>query len=513
MNTTDSVILTGSFARGMHTPKSDIDLIFISERVTYFHTETIWEQGVELQIIQIPRTKIYKMIMESSFENNGLLVSMLKSCIIISDQSGYANKLSNYVENMPETPGEQAILLYVSTLSKRCSDLKNSDDELEQALLASTIMILLAHLLTYSFISGTKHCMRILSKSHRREEVLYVYRQYAEEKNYTKLLNFTEETIANFKKEILTTGKSLNNYKSDDSIIVFFPHKSIFDPGMRKILVKISCLCSDCNIHTFYQNPFQALKEGTYVYIQGKDITAKEICRRLRSYDISIAKSRTALGIELIFPYYTTFETGVYFGGYDIFNALSPVFSMLWNEYCLFGANTNDKVKEYSIASGLLLLSKIISLYSSKFEAPDTLLTILIEILLPDVVDPNGHYNVEQTGYLRSVVINSFLEQYAVTHDHFEQNMKDILENQIKELNGISLVIDILIDKMNSVDETMLSYPDLYPLNKKTDMFFMEMCLHCLSILQMTQEQKFGIIFNIAILNEVCLEPFLSQDK
>lgn len=43
MKETDSIVLTGSYARGTQTPGSDLDFMVISNNVTRFHTETIWD--------------------------------------------------------------------------------------------------------------------------------------------------------------------------------------------------------------------------------------------------------------------------------------------------------------------------------------------------------------------------------------------------------------------------------------------------------------------------------------
>ena len=512
---TDSIILTGSYARGTQTFGSDIDFMFISENVNHFHTETTWDGDDETQIILIPRTKIHKMIMERSFDDNSLLISMLKSCKVISDQSGFANKLSKYVDNMKEAPNEHAVLAHISTLSNRCRDLRNTDDELEKALLASTIMILLAHILSYNFISGTKHCMRKLSRSHLRDEILNVYHQYTTHQDYSPLLAFASETIGNFKKDNLTTGLSLNNINRSSPIVVFFPKKSLSDYGMKKIVTRISYIFSDCNAHVFYHGPMQAMNEGTYVFIENKRIPAMEICRRIRSYDITVSKSRTELGIVMIYPYYTSFGEGAYFGGQDILLALSPIFSAFWNEYLIqISRHPASKFQEkYSVACGILLLSNIACLLRKQM-TDISLFKKMIEILLPDVTDPEGVYNVEQTRYLRRTTISIFQEQYIASQGHITESIKAIANRQISDLESMYSIMDMLITILDTIDiENNLLYPDIYPFDNKSDVFFMELCFHVFSIFQMTQEQKFSVVFNMAASNDVCLDDFLSQDR
>lgn len=510
----DSIILTGSYARGTQTFGSDIDFMFISENVNHFHTETIWDGDDETQIILIPRTKIHKMIMERSFDDNSLLISMLKSCKVISDQSGFANKLSKYVDNMKAAPNEHAVLAHISTLSNRCRDLRNTDDELEKALLASTIMVLLAHILSYNFISGTKHCMRKLSRSHLRDKILNIYHKYTEQKDYSPLLAFASETIGSFKKDNLTTGLSLNNVKPSSPVVIFFPKKSISDNGMKKILTRLSDNFSDCNTHVFYQGPMQAMNEGTYVFIEKGGLHAMEICRRIRSYDITVSKSRTALGIEMIYPYYTSFGEGAYFGGHDILVALSPVFSAFWIEYRIqvFRHPSLKFQETYSMACALLLLANIARLLG---EQPSgiTLFRNMIEMLLPDVTDPDGVYNVEQTRYLRHTTVSLFHEQYMASRVHIAENIKEITDRQISELEDMYPIVDMLISTLDSIDIRDLSYPDIYPFDSKSNVFLMEICFHVFSIFQMTQEQKFGAVFNMAAINDVCLDDFLSQDR
>lgn len=511
---TDSIILTGSYARSTQTIGSDIDFMFISENVNHFHTETIWDGDDEIQIILIPRTKIHKMIMERSFDDNSLLISMLKSCKVMSDQSGFANKLSKYVDNMKAAPNEHTVLAHISTLSNRCRDLRNTDDELEKALLASTIMVLLSHILSYNFISGTKHCMRKLSRSHLREKILDVYYQYAKHQDYSPLLTFASETIDNFKKVNLTTGLSLNNINQSSPIVIFFPKKSFSDYGMKKLVTCISDIFSDCNVHVFYQGSMQAMNEGTYVFIESRHISAIEICKRIRSYDITVSKSRTELGIVMIYPYYTSFGDGAYFGGQDVLIALSPVFSAFWNEYLIqISKHPSSKFQEkYSMACGLLLLSNIMCL-PRKQMTDIYLFKKMIEILLPDVTDPDGAYNVEQTRYLRHTTIGIFQEQYTASQGHITESIKAIADRQICELEGMHSIMDMFIGILDTIDIENLSYPDIYPFDNKFDVFLMELCFHVFSIFQMTQEQKFSVVFNMAASNDICLDDFLLQDR
>lgn len=142
-----NVLLSGSYARGTQTPNSDMDFIVISENVTFFHTESIYFKGVEVQVIFFPKTKIFRMAMEISNDNYGIIISMLKSCIVISDEDHFANRLSQYANKVSTRPSEQVINSYINILRNRCSDLRHAEDKLEESLLVSTICVLLSHVL------------------------------------------------------------------------------------------------------------------------------------------------------------------------------------------------------------------------------------------------------------------------------------------------------------------------------------------------------------------------------
>lgn len=514
MKHTDSIVLTGSYARGTQTPSSDLDFMVISNNVTRFHTETIWDGDDEVQVILVPATKIHKMLMERSFEHKGLLISMLKSCKVILDPNGFANKLSKYANDDDNAPNEHSVLAYISTLSNRCNDLKNTNDELEKILLASTIMVLLAHILSYNFISGTKHCMRIVSKSHLRDDLLNVYYNCLQHQDYSPLITFVQKVIGNFKKNILTTGLSLNNLKKEAPVVVFFPKKFLYDNGMTKIIYRMSEKLSDYTFHVFYQGPMQAMNEGTYIFIDNQKQDAIEICKRIRTIDITISRSRVALGIEMIYPYYTTFSEGAYFGGKETLKVLSPVYAALWKEYNKQILHHNSKAfrESYTMATAYLIISRIAGLCHVHTSVVSFFINTL-EMLLPDIIDPNGVYNVEQTKYLRSATISVFQEQHLTHKKNIEENIRDILSGQICELEGMLPVTNSLIQVLNSIELNRLSYPDIFPFENAWDIFYIESCLHSLSVLQMTQEQKFAAVYNLAVFNNICLEDSLLLDK
>ena len=96
---------------------------------------------------------------------------------------------------------------------------------------------------------------------------------------------------------------------------------------------------------------------------------------------------------------------------------------------------------------------------------------------------------------------------------HITENIKEITDRQISELEDMYPIVDMLISTLDSIDSGDLSYPDIYPFDSKFDVFLMEICFHVFSIFQMTQEQKFGAVFNMAAINDVCLDDFLSQDR
>lgn len=94
-----------------------MDFIIISDNASSFHCESLYKETGEVQQIFFPKTKIHRMVLEKSYEYNGVVVSMLKSCVVLSDDDSFANRLTTYVDNMPhQRPGEEAVNSYLNML-------------------------------------------------------------------------------------------------------------------------------------------------------------------------------------------------------------------------------------------------------------------------------------------------------------------------------------------------------------------------------------------------------------
>lgn len=92
-----------------------MDFIIISDNASSFHCESLYKETGEVQQIFFPKTKIHRMVLEKSYEYNGVVVSMLKSCVVLSDDDSFANRLTTYVDNMPhQRPGEEAVNSYLN---------------------------------------------------------------------------------------------------------------------------------------------------------------------------------------------------------------------------------------------------------------------------------------------------------------------------------------------------------------------------------------------------------------
>ena len=97
-----------------------MDFIIISDNASSFHCESLYKETGEVQQIFFPKTKIHRMVLEKSYEYNGVVVSMLKSCVVLSDDDSFANRLTTYVDNMPhQRPGEEAVNSPTRSSSRR----------------------------------------------------------------------------------------------------------------------------------------------------------------------------------------------------------------------------------------------------------------------------------------------------------------------------------------------------------------------------------------------------------
>lgn len=214
-----------------------MDFIIISDNASSFHCESLYKETGEVQQIFFPKTKIHRMVLEKSYEYNGVVVSMLKSCVVLSDDDSFANRLTTYVDNMPhQRPGEEAVNSYLNMLRNNISYLKCADDKLEKDLIVSTIFVLLSHILAYNFITGTKHCIRILKGSPYYQPFLELMEDYKIKSDEAAVISFSEKVIKSFLQDVTSTGTALNNVLVNKSFVIFFPHKKISDNGMLNVL-------------------------------------------------------------------------------------------------------------------------------------------------------------------------------------------------------------------------------------------------------------------------------------
>jgi len=467
-----NILLSGSYARGTQTELSDIDLVFISDSVSLFHTETIYTGSTEVQIVMFPKTKVHRIMMEESNDSNGIIVSMLKSCVIIADEDGFANKLTSYVDRYQTNLGEQNKNSHLNSLRDRCYDLQHSKDKLEKELLVSAIIVLLSHILSKNPLSGTKYSIKVLSKSPYRSQIEELIDQYHKDRDETAILSFCERILDPFAQDIKTTGLTMNNHQNGNPFMIFFPEKKISDDGMENILKALTGIAGDCQIFAFRQDKWQAMNEGTYVYIRDTGAAPSDIYGLIRNYDTTISRNRLALGIEMSYPYFTSFNSGVFFGGREVLERLEKPFSSLWKAWCRILSSVNyGHSANYSFFAGAIVASKLGLFHKQGFGSLDTFYSNIAWLLLPDVVNPNGFCNVEQTARLKISALKEYARQADVFLEKNTSLFDEVLSGKMHELDEICMSVQSLIDALSLVDTDSLHYPDVYPFEHVEDIF------------------------------------------
>ena len=487
-----------------------MDFIIISDNASSFHCESLYKETGEVQQIFFPKTKIHRMVLEKSYEYNGVVVSMLKSCVVLSDDDSFANRLTTYVDNMPhQRPGEEAVNSYLNMLRNNISYLKCADDKLEKDLIVSTIFVLLSHILAYNFITGTKHCIRILKGSPYYQPFLELMEDYKIKSDEAAVISFSEKVIKSFLQDVTSTGTALNNVLVNKSFVIFFPHKKISDNGMLKLIESIDHITKDCIVFAFQQDKWQAMNEGIYIRVKVVDGLTRQVLRKIVKFDASVSLSRLSLGIEMSCPYYTSFNSGVFFGGQEVLDRLSPSFAAIWSSYFQqFKRLKHEKLEQYIFLAGIYLIQELSNAYTNEIKKDKSqFYSIVAWLLLPDVVNPNGYCNLEQINRLKDDALLIYSRQYEESGNAVKCSYEEALVNhRFEEMED---AVNLLIKTVSSIKPEALSYPDIYPFKTNSDIFYSEICQHCLSILQLTNEEKLGIIFNAARLQGICLEESL----
>ena len=508
MNSKECLVLTGSYARGKQTIHSDLDLILISDNISFFHTESIYTDGTEVQVIFMPMTKIHKMILEQTNEFNGAVTSMLKSCIILSPNCSYVDKLTKFVDKLPETNpgGEQALLSYVSSLRNRCDDLRHAENDFEKTLLVSVIYILLTHILGKTYITSSKQSIRAVIRTPHYKDFLDVIEEFRISKDTDVVLSYAQKILRAFQKDIATTGVVLNNARDNDCLIIYFHKGFIFSNEVWTLVNAVLEHFQDCDCHVFMQGKWQALSEGTYICVKGKQTRTADLVSRLDD-DPEFLNSRLSLGVDLCYPYYTTFADGPYFGGKAIFESLIPAFSLIWSAYYSFVSKHDLKsINKFAFLSGMVFMQKIAEGYERNNGETEGFYSKLAWLLLPDAVNPNGFYNYNQTKRLKEAAISLFSKQYEENEESYKSALSDIRSHSILDMEEMQQAIDILLEEVNGISLENLFYPDIYPFDNELDILYSEVYLHSMAILQLSSEEKFSIVFTSARINGICIE-------
>ena len=157
----------------------------------------------------------------------------------------------------------------------------------------------------------------------------------------------------------------------------------------------------------------------------------------------------------------------------------------------------------------MVLIQKLSEEYEKRVENRVSFYSKLAWMLLPDAVNPSGLSNYEQTKNLKESAIKIFSEQYEKNNVVYKTVMAEISSHAIRDLDEMLLAINRLIEVVGTISPKDLSYPDIYPFDNVLDIFCIEVYLHSMAILQLSNEEKFGIVFTSGRINGICIEDSL----
>ncbi len=127
-------MVTGSTVTNESNEFSDTDLILFSSNLSYFYTEIFNFKSLKIQTINIPLSKVEKILHKDYISGNGIYLDMIAKGLPLNDTYNYLPKLINYCKNLihsgPPVPNHKMILMKRLKVTDLLLDIKGSNNYL-----------------------------------------------------------------------------------------------------------------------------------------------------------------------------------------------------------------------------------------------------------------------------------------------------------------------------------------------------------------------------------------------
>lgn len=483
------VFLSGSQASSSNNNQSDIDFICCTKYASYVYSEITVYKKRKLHIIFFPHYKLIDYLIRDVFTCDQIFLKMWSQAKCLSSvHHFYLYQIQHYVQSLISMRFLSVddyfyhLIQQIITLSE---DLEHASDN--QLLIASELFITITR-----FISGKqggiKHVARSIAKDKNYIFFQNLFLRAITTQDYSTFWLSTQEFMLRYRDGVngSTTGLTYNKI-SGGSIIVFSPCSS-HDKVLNKVYSEIQSellKIGGSKAYAFFIEPNQALDAGLYLYIVGEEKDLDMYYQVLSSCHERKATFFISHNINILYPYRTSFSSGLFFGGINTLRALAPLF-------CDFYEKIEEIIRRSEHAD--IMLSASIFVYQAFLNTISNgraFLSSIKDNLAIDVVDSTGVYNVDQIKKMSSELKNAIInidEQKYIRHPSFISLMKKTEE---------------MIEYVLALDSNDIFFPNMSEYDNKHKHLLRNILLHLQDIMMLNYRQRYESLYAFLLDNKI----------
>jgi hypothetical protein len=278
----------------------------------------------------------------------------------------------------------------------------------------------------------------------------------------------------------------------EQQIMVFFPNHTIYQNEIYESITSIVKLCQDCSCHSFYVGKNQLMEAGVYLAIYNEQKNGRYIFERINEYRKTIVDRNIRENIRMSFPYKTLYFEGLYIGGEAIFKELLPYYEAVSSFVfeSIVDGGTNEKRNVL-----VLLATDFLLQFTEKISDYHKFLNDYCELLLPEVIDPNALYNINQLSDIKETTLGYYESIFIKNKSQLSklQTADEGIAETIEAYNG---VFDIVT---RDTDSSTSPLP-MWNAENIRHTLRTHIINHVLSLFHLNSMERFSIAYNVARL-------------
>lgn len=467
-----NIFISGSVAKGIGAGK-DIDLVYLTQDTVYVYSESFVTENKVFQVVYIPIYKLVDIISSDLLTPDRIYINILEDSIPLNnDASAQLAEIKGYISYMKtkiRPLADNDILYHVTHIQELCSEI--SDTRNNASVLASDLFLTLLRFITGLHQTSSKHIGRAVGQNESAQKICLEYIEAVKKGDFEGFAEAARVLISPFQVDDakLSTGIS-SNVPSSRSCVIFIPDISSRTDMAKEVISDFAACCEGCLSYGFYIGHNQVMNCGTYLFIQFADtMESRMIMDRL--YDVHEKHAETCIAedLKIIFPYNTAFSSGYYFGGYEIFESLIPMFCLL-HKKIRTGRDEN-------------LLSGMQICYAWLEKVGRSLMTKYLEYLALYAVDPNGVYNVRQAEYMKQALNRLYMRQSADMYASFDSDAE------------LTRLVDSIIRITDELECNKIHFISTPLSDDKKEILLVNILDHLLSICMLDSDEKYALVY------------------